>query len=108
MNKYFRKEEEFIDKYSFTAYAAARHLGGVWDPNPHANDSSRDNRDYFLKTGQLESLTFMSAAVSDIEGFSVQIALESTKRQVTVEVTKVGTEYQAKTIVDRPRPETTS
>jgi len=103
MNKMYLKEEEFLDDFSNFAIEAAKILKNEWQPNYNCNDKTRQNRDYFLSTGELASLTFNSAAVyHDKKGFSsVQIVLESSNRIVTVRVKRNGSKLIAKIIADK-------
>lgn len=106
LTKLYRREEEFLDDFSGCAYAAAKLLGDDWAPNSQASDDTRKTEAYFLKSGELYDLTFDSAAVYHDENqrfSSVQIALTSSKRQVTVRVANGETELTATKTVDRPR-----
>lgn len=103
MKKYYLKEEDFLDEFSDFAIEAAKFLNDEWEPNYNCNDKARQNRDYFISTGELHSLTFNSAAVyHDRNGFSsVQIVLESSKRMVTVRVKREGRNLIAEKIADK-------
>lgn len=107
MSEYWKgsylKEEEFLEEFSGAAWEAARVLKGDWKPNSACTDKTRHNRDYFLSTGELNQLTFDSAAVyHDENGFSsVQIILKSSKRTVNVRVRKVNGSLIAEKILDK-------
>ena len=103
LKRLYKKEEEFLDEFAASAITAAAILGGDWQPNYHCDDHVRYNQQYFLSTGELTQLVFDSASVHhDEQGFSsVQIVLRSSKRIVTVRVTKQGEELTAEKIVDR-------
>lgn len=105
MHRLYSKEEEFYDKYFQCVHAAHKLMGDQWEPNSKCSDTTRNNRDYFLKSGELKNLTFNSAAVYHNEhGFSsCQIALVSAVREVTVKVEKQGSEFAASIVVDRPK-----
>lgn len=104
LKRYFTKEEEFLDEFGMSVGAAIKLLGDEWKPDFHCNDATRQNRAYFLKTGQLNHLVFDGASVHHNEkGFSsVQIVLKSSTRLVNVRVKKVGDEFVAEKIIDRP------
>jgi hypothetical protein len=99
----YSKEEEFLDEFYGAASEAAQLLGGDWVPNPACSDKARHNRDYFLPRGELDKLTFDSAAVyHDEKGFSsVQIILKSSNRTVNIRVRKVNDSFVAEKILDR-------
>jgi len=104
LKRYYVKEEEFVDEFFGVASVAAKALNYEWRPDDQCNDATRKSRDYFLSTGELEQLTFMSAAVYHTAGrfSSAQIILESSKRVVNVRVKKVDGELVAEKIVDKP------
>jgi hypothetical protein len=99
----YTKEEEFLEEFGASAAAAAKIVGGDWQPNYHCDDRVRRNQSYFRSTGELTRLIFELADVyHDSNGFSsVQIVLRSSKRTVTVRVKKVGADLVAEKIVDR-------
>ena len=103
MKQMYFKEEEFLDEFFNVANKAAQLLNGDWEPNSACTDKTRHNRDYFLSTGELNQLTFDSAAVYyDENGFSsVQIILKSSKRIVNVRVRKVNGSLIAEKILDK-------
>ncbi len=84
----YLKEEEFLEDFGDCARAAAEKLDGKWVPNPHCDDSTRRNRDHFLKNGELRDLVFDSATVyDDPSGFtSCQILLRSAGGTLNVRV----------------------
>jgi hypothetical protein len=92
MNEYrhksFHKEEEFLDEFSEMGHQASRHLAGQWNPNFECSDTTRYNRDYFSKTGELCDLTFYSAEVFHCDRMfsSVLIHLRSSTRVVAVRI----------------------
>ena len=106
LKRHFTREEEFLDGYESVAYKAAELLGDDWHPNPLCTDNDRQQRDYFLKIGELYSVTFDSAAAyHDENGFSsVQITLKSSKRVVTVRVRRVKGSLVAEKILDKLAP----
>lgn len=103
LRRHYLKEEEFLDEFGGVGAVAAKHLQGAWVPDDDCGDAVRKSRQYFLATGDLVQLVFDSAAVYQHEGAfsSVQIALRSATRTVTVSVRRVGEGLIAKTIVDR-------
>ena len=105
MKRHHSKEEEFLDEFYGAAVVASKLLESAWSPDPHCDDASRKNRDYFLKSGELHQLTFSSGTVyHDGNGFSsVQIVLESCDRIVTVRVSLIDGELVGEKIVDKPR-----
>ena len=104
--KLYRKEEEFLEDFSGCAFAAAKLLGDDWAPNFQASDDTRRNEAYFLKSGELCALTFDCASVHHGESqrfSSLQIALVSSTREVTIRVESRGAELVATKTVDRVR-----
>lgn len=103
LKKSYRKEEEFLDEFYNVAAEAASFLQGEWTPNPKCSDETRRNRDYFLSTGDLNSLAFETAEVyHDQDGFSsAQIILRSTKRIVNIRVRMAGDKFVSEKIVDK-------
>lgn len=101
--RHYLKEEEFLDEFGGVAAVAAKHLQGAWTPDDDCDDGIRKSRQYFLATGELAQLVFDSAAVYHHEGAfsSVQVALRSATRTVTVRVKRAGEDLIAETIVDR-------
>ncbi len=96
-------EEEFLEEFSDEAHVAAKILDGNWYPKYNCNDNSRRNRDYFLKSGELQQLLFDSAGIYyDENGFSsVQILLRSSTRIVNVRVKLIDENLVAEIIVDK-------
>lgn len=101
----YRKEEEFLEDFSECAFAAAKLLSADWTPNFQASDGTRRNEAYFLRSGELSALTFDCAAVyHENQRFSsVQIALVSSTREVTIRVDNGDAEMNATKTVDRAR-----
>ncbi len=105
VRRYYQKEEEFFGEYGDVAAVASKLLGEDWSPNYHCNDRDRHNRDYFLSSGEQIALVFESAAVLHAgKSFSsAQVVLRSSKRHVTVRVSKdENGELVAEKIVDWP------
>lgn len=103
LRRHYLKEEEFLDEFGGVGAVAAKHLQGAWIPDDDCDDAVRKSRRYFLATGELAQLVFDSAAVYHNGGAfsSVQVALRSATRTVTVRVRRVGENLIAETIVDR-------
>lgn len=101
LKRYYTKEEEFLDHYHNSGFAASQ-VVPEWTPNPEASDSSRQNTEYFRKSGQLSSLTFDGAAVRyNADGFAyVDISLTSSVRSVTVRVAGRGIGVKGTVIQD--------
>ena len=108
MHRYFLKEEEFVDEFTDWAFAASGAVEGEWRPDTNCDDGTRAQRDYFLRSGELSRLAFMSAAVRvDREvGYSAQIILESAARLATAKVWR-GEDGKTETaiLVDRSKKE---
>lgn len=105
MKRYYAKEEQFLDEFEPCVNAAVAILGDDWQPDWHCDDRVRQNRKYFMETGELPGLVFDGAAVYHDENdrfSSVQITLKSPKRCVTVRVRKIGNELLAERLSDRP------
>ena len=104
LTRYFVKEEEFLAQFETVATVAAWFLHGDWAPDYHCNDAVRRTRDKLLASGALAALVFSGAAVYHSEGSfaSVQIALRSTTRSVNLRVKKIGHEFVAEKLADRP------
>jgi len=102
LQRYYQKEEEFLDEFSDVGCVVASFLGDAWQPNFACNDEVRRNRDYFLSTRELQTLTFDGAAVYHDEGgfSSVQVTLRSSDRVVTVRVRKTDGDLVAEKVVD--------
>jgi hypothetical protein len=100
----YYKEEEFLDEFSEMGYEASRHLNGDWEPNSSCSDTSRHNRDYFYKSGELSRLTFFDADVFHTGRFfsSVVIHLKSSTRIVSVRIRSIDDRLIATTEFDRP------
>lgn len=107
LNRYYQREEEFLEEFPVLAGAAAKVLSGEWEPNYHCNDVARTNQEYFLSTGELNQLAFDSAAVFHTGNVfsSVQIVLRSSHRSVTIRVTLDGDRPVAEKIRDRATTE---
>lgn len=103
LERYYQKEEEFLDQFPTVVSVVAQLLGNEWEPNFDCNDNTRRNQNYFLSTGELHPLSFDGAAVyRDENGFSsAQIILHSSDHIVTVAVRKVDGELVAEKIADR-------
>lgn len=103
LKRYYTKEEEFLDEFSMSVGAVLRLLGDDWQPDSECNDATRQNREYFLRTGELSHLVFDGASVHhDERGFSsMQIVLKSSKRLVNVRVKRVGKDFVAEKTVDK-------
>ena len=101
----YLREEEFLDEYGNWALAVASLVDGEWSPNYSCDDNTRQQRDYFVKTAQLASLQFNSAAVlRDLEGKTfAQVVLESSFRVLTVKVGGVGVAVHAEIILDKKK-----
>lgn len=107
MHRNYLKEEEFLEHFDSSAREASKLLNGDWKPNYDCNDNERRQRDYFRKSGELTWLVFSSGSVFHDENghfSSVQIVLESLKRQVNVRVSMVEGKLVAEKIVDREPP----
>jgi hypothetical protein len=102
--RYYAREEEFLDEFNMRVGAALKILGDDWRPDWQCDDGVRRNREYFLKSGELSQLVFDGASVyHDEDGFSsTQIVLKSSKRLVNVRVSRMGNEFIAEKIMDRP------
>jgi hypothetical protein len=100
----YLKEEEFLEMFYDVACVVEKILDEEWKPNSYCDDSIRKNQQYFLSTGELNSLIFDSASIyHDEKGFSsAQIVLRSSKRLVTVRVKSVNGKLIGEKIVDRP------
>jgi hypothetical protein len=83
LRRYYTKEEEFLDEFSQVASVAAHLLEDAWRPQYNCNDATRQQRQYFISSGELSSLVFDGAAVYQTErGFSsAQIVLRTAKRR---------------------------
>jgi hypothetical protein len=83
LRRYYTTEEEFLDEYSQVASVAAHLLEDAWRPQYNCNDATRQQRQYFISSGELSSLVFDGAAVYQTErGFSsAQIVLRTAKRR---------------------------
>lgn len=105
MFRNYLKEEEFLDEFYNWASTAALALDGAWRPNYSCDDNARKQRDYFLKSGDLFGLSFMSASVQGdaTTGVNVQILLESSKRIVNVKVENREGVPVAQILIDRMR-----
>jgi len=105
MFRNYLKEEEFLDEFYNWASTAALAVEGAWHPNYSCDDNARRQRDYFLKSGELSSLAFMSAAVQDDgkTGVHAQILLESSARIVNVKVEERDGKPFAQVLIDRKK-----
>jgi hypothetical protein len=103
MKRYYKREEEFLDEFPSVTRAVTDLLKDEWEPNYDCNDKARSNRDYFLSTGELHSLTFDGATVYEDQNVfsSAQIILKSSKRIVTVRVKRINEDFVAEKIVDK-------
>jgi hypothetical protein len=116
MKRYYKKEDEFLNKYQDIAYKAAKYLDGEWKPNFYCDDTVRRTRSYFLKMGELhslvppDSLIFVGAAVYHDQNMfsSARIFLESSNRTVTVRVVKTKDGFVAEKLVDKDKQDGTS
>lgn len=105
LRRNYTREEEFLDEFPYVAGAATRALDGAWRPQYDSDDRARQQRDYFISSGELDSLVFDSAAVFENGSgnfSSAQITVRTAKRLVTVRVsgTRNGP-LTAEKIVDR-------
>ncbi|MGH9891007.1 MAG: hypothetical protein ACREA0_03290 [bacterium] len=106
MHRNYTREEDFLAEFYNLAPAAAAAVGDEWYPKPDCDDAQRKQQQYFLSTGELTRLVFVSASsYHDSEGFSsVAIVLRSCKRLVTVRVRpkrRGQLEYVATIEIDR-------
>jgi hypothetical protein len=101
-DRYYVREEEFLDEFYDVATVAAQSVADDWHPNASCDEEARQQQQYFLSSGELTWLIFDGASVSrDADGFSAQISLRSCKRVVTVRVRRVAGDLVAERIVDR-------
>src|SRR3569623_737746 len=105
MLRNYLKEEEFLDEFYIWAAVALQVLDGRWRPNYSCDDNARKQRDYFLKSGELLALAFMSAAViGDAKsGVHAQILLESSERVVNVKVEERDGKPFAQILIDKQK-----
>ena len=106
LRRHYTAEEEFLRDFDRVASAAAHVLNGEWRPDYECNDRKRQQREYFISSGELSWLVFNGAAVYQNESgvfSSAQISLRTAKRYVTVRVSGVlSGKLTAEKIVDKP------
>jgi hypothetical protein len=106
----YYEEESFVDEFHMVAWEATKALApGEWNPDSGCNDNSRKQRDYFMKTGELGQLCFMTAEIFDTaDGFSsAKIFLESADRAVAICVRRLDGTLVAEKIGDRTKDKKT-
>ena len=88
LKRHYIKEEEFLDDFPGAGSAVSQAVDGEYEPNYDCNDQTRDNIKYFMKSGELSSLTFDGASIYHEEGCfsSAQVVLKSSNRVVTVRI----------------------
>ena len=94
-------------RFGDSASAAAGALEGAWRPQYDCDDRARQQRAYFISTGELTWLVFDSAAVFENESgvfSSVQITVRTAKRIVTVRVAHHPDGATAEKIIDKAVP----
>lgn len=90
MVRIYSKEEEFLDEFYDWASVAVLALKGAWCPNYSCDDKVRKRREYFLLSGELSELVFMSASSrrNGLNGLEIEINLQSSTRVVNMKVSQ--------------------
>lgn len=103
MVKGFFREEEFLEEYGEIARITANLLHQEWIPSYSANDETRANITYFIKSRELSKLVFENAFIYHIGNkfSSVVINLISSYRKVTVKVKLVDNQLVADKLIDK-------